>query len=71
MDALFSLLSPGLWAAAFAIATLAGAVKGVVGFAMPMVMVSLLSTLMAPELALAGLILPTLVTNVATAAAAP
>ena len=67
MDALFSLLSPGLWAAAFAIAALAGAVKGVVGFAMPMVMVSLLSTLMAPELALAGLILPTLVTNVAQA----
>lgn len=41
----------------------AGFVKGVVGFAMPMVFISGLSTFLAPELALAGLILPTLVTN--------
>lgn len=46
------------------VALMAGVVKGVVGFAMPMVFVSGLSTFLAPELALAGLILPTLVTNV-------
>ena len=51
------------WAFAFAIAMLAGVVKGVVGFAMPMVMISGLGSLVSPEMALAGLILPTLVTN--------
>ena len=44
-------------------AALAGVVKGMVGFAMPMILVSALSSFIAPELALAGLILPTLVTN--------
>ncbi len=42
----------------------AGVVKGTVGFAMPTVMISGLSSLMSPELALAALLLPTLVTNV-------
>ncbi|MEM6376402.1 MAG: sulfite exporter TauE/SafE family protein [Pseudomonadota bacterium] len=41
----------------------AGVVKGVVGFAMPMLMISGLSSVMPPDIALAGLILPTLVTN--------
>ncbi|MEY1557532.1 TSUP family transporter [Yoonia sp. R2331] len=41
----------------------AGVVKGTVGFAMPTIMISGLSSLMAPELALAALLLPTLVTN--------
>lgn len=47
----------------FAIAVLAGVVKGLVGFAMPMIIISGLSSFMAPELALAGLILPTVVSN--------
>lgn len=63
MDVVFELLSPGAWMAASLIAVVAGFVKGVVGFAMPMVMVSSLGSFMAPELALAGLILPTVVTN--------
>ncbi|MFA3920366.1 sulfite exporter TauE/SafE family protein [Ruegeria hyattellae] len=46
-----------------AIAMLAGMVRGMVGFAMPMIFVSGLSTLLPPDWALAGLILPTLVTN--------
>jgi uncharacterized membrane protein YfcA len=45
------------------VALAAGVVKGVVGFAMPMVFISGLSTFLAPELALAGLIFPTLVAN--------
>lgn len=54
-----------LWALALACgaAFLAGIVKGTVGFAMPMVMISLLSSFLSPELALAGLMLPTLATN--------
>lgn len=46
-----------------AFALLAGVVKGVVGFAMPMIMISFMGSFVTPELALAGLILPTLVTN--------
>ncbi len=45
------------------VAGFAGVVKGVVGFAMPMILISLLGSIVAPELALAGLIVPTLVTN--------
>ena len=56
-------LSPTTLALACAVAVLAGLVKGLVGFAMPMVLISGLSTVIVPELALAGLILPTLVTN--------
>lgn len=63
MEVLLSLMSPDMWLAALSIAMLGGFVKGVVGFAMPMVLISGLSTFLAPELALAGLILPTLVTN--------
>jgi uncharacterized membrane protein YfcA len=67
MDQFFSLISSSISPAdlsiAFAIALLAGTVKGMVGFALPMILVSGLSMFMSPELALAGLILPTLVTN--------
>jgi hypothetical protein len=56
-------LPADLWPLALAIAALAGVVKGMVGFAMPMILVSGLGMFIAPELALAGLILPTLVTN--------
>ncbi len=63
MDLLLTVLSPVEWAFALSIAVIAGLVKGVVGFAMPMVFISGLSTFIAPELALAALILPTLATN--------
>ncbi|MBP0482626.1 sulfite exporter TauE/SafE family protein [Sagittula salina] len=49
--------------AALAAGFLAGVVKGMVGFAMPMVLISSLSSFLPPEVALAGLILPTVVTN--------
>ncbi len=58
-----TLISPGQFALAFAVAGLAGTVKGLVGFAMPMIMVSGLGMFLSPELALAGLILPTLLAN--------
>lgn len=49
--------------ASCASAFLAGIIKGAVGFGMPMVLISLLSSFLSPNLALAGLILPTLLTN--------
>lgn len=52
-----------IWGVAVAITLAAGVVKGVVGFAMPMIMISGLASVLAPDLALALLILPTLATN--------
>jgi len=52
-----------LWAFAIAVSVLAGFVKGTVGFAMPMIMISLLSSVLPPDTALAALIVPTVVTN--------
>ncbi|MFV0359306.1 sulfite exporter TauE/SafE family protein [Tropicimonas sp.] len=59
----FAGLSLPVFALAFAVAFLGGFVKGAVGFAMPMIMISGLASFMAPELALAGLILPTVLSN--------
>ena len=66
MDAISYLslpLEPGLLAFALIVGLIGGVVKGVVGFAMPMIMISGLSSVMSPELALAALILPTVATN--------
>ncbi|KAA8608210.1 hypothetical protein AL036_08015 [Salipiger aestuarii] len=63
MDSILTLISPSLLALSFAIAAVAGLVKGMVGFAMPMILISGLSSFLSPELALAGLILPALVSN--------
>lgn len=52
------------FAAAMVLACFAGLVKGVTGFAMPMIIISGLGSFLPPETALAALILPTLVTNV-------
>ena len=54
LSALFACLAVGL---------IAGVVKGMVGFAMPMIMISGMGSFVSPEVALAGLILPTLTTN--------
>ncbi|THH35042.1 sulfite exporter TauE/SafE family protein [Aliishimia ponticola] len=63
METVFQTFPLWLWVAALGIAFFAGFVKGVVGFAMPLILVSGLGSLIAPELALAGLILPTVITN--------
>ncbi len=49
--------------ASFGVALSAGVVKGAVGFAMPMIMISGIGSFMPAEVAIAALILPTLVTN--------
>lgn len=55
--------SPAL-AGAVLIVVLAGFVKGAVGFGMPMIMVAGLGSFLSAEVAVAGLLLPTLITNV-------
>ncbi len=64
MDALFPFLGPLTLILALGIAFCAGFVKGVVGFALPLVMISGLTLFLPPEVALAGLIVPLFVTNV-------
>ncbi len=63
MDMVFSFISPAHLAVAFGVALVAGTVKGMVGFALPMILISGLSSFISPDLALAGLIFPTLITN--------
>lgn len=60
------LSAPTFWAA-MAVTLFAGYVKGAVGFAMPMIMMAAFSSFLPPELALAGLILPTFITNLTQA----
>lgn len=60
-------LTAPAFAAAMVITLFAGFVKGAVGFAMPMIMMGAFSSFLPPELALAGLILPTFVTNLTQA----
>lgn len=50
-------------AAALIVALMAGVVKGAVGFAMPMIMVSALGSFLPAETAVAALILPTVLAN--------
>ncbi|SFA91145.1 hypothetical protein SAMN05421688_1686 [Poseidonocella pacifica] len=57
------LSDPTLVFVAFAVGLFAGVIKGLVGFAMPMILISGLSTFLEPDIALAALIVPTLVTN--------
>ena len=56
-------LSPAVMGASLLIGLIAGTVKGAIGFALPLIMISALSSIMDPQLALAGLIIPVVVTN--------
>ncbi len=56
-------LSADLVLAAGLVTLLAGFVKGAVGFAMPMIMISALGSFLPPDTALAAVILPTLASN--------
>ena len=67
MEYLMAGLTPQAFAAALPITVFAGFVKGAVGFAMPMIMISAFSSFLPPETALAGLILPTLISNLTQA----
>ncbi len=63
MDALLALLPLPLLLTACAVTLFAGFVKGAVGFAMPLIMISGMSTFLDPQIAVAGIILPIVFTN--------
>jgi uncharacterized protein len=67
MDAVMGGLAVQGFVVALAITFFAGFVKGAVGFAMPMIMISALSSFLSPHMALAALVMPTLVTNISQA----
>ena len=67
MEMVMAGLTPEAFAAAMVVTLFAGFVKGAVGFAMPLIMMSAFSSFLPSEVALAGLLLPTLVTNIAQA----
>ncbi len=57
------ILPPALLAFAVGVTLVAGFVKGTVGFAMPLIMLSGMSILIDPVIAIAGLIVPTFASN--------
>jgi uncharacterized membrane protein YfcA len=63
LTAMMGGLSPATFAAAVAITLFSGFVKGAIGFAMPLIMISGFAALMPPPVALAALILPMVATN--------
>ncbi|MBL4812669.1 MAG: sulfite exporter TauE/SafE family protein [Rhodobacteraceae bacterium] len=63
MSALFSEISTLALVLALVVTAMAGLIKGMTGFGMPMIMISGLSTVLPPEIALAALIMPTLASN--------
>lgn len=63
MELLSISVPPLVLAAAVAVTLIASFVKGAIGFAMPMIMISGLATVMPAEPALAALLMPTLVSN--------
>lgn len=64
MDFIAAGLSGWALVLAFSITLFAGFVKGTIGFAMPLIMISSFGSFMSPTTALAALIVPTLVTNI-------
>jgi len=63
MGAVLETLPLTILAASVAITLFGGFVKGAVGFALPLIMISGLSTILPPEIALAALLLPAALTN--------
>lgn len=57
-------MTPMIWTLCIAFTLFAGFVKGAVGFAMPLIMISLIGTLLEPQLAVAAIILPIAASNV-------
>ena len=63
MELFYGIDSAPILIFAFGISLFAGLVKGIVGFALPMVLISGLGSVASAEVALAGIILPTLLAN--------
>lgn len=60
----FDLMPVWAFAAAFGVTLVAGFVKGAIGFAMPLVMISGLSIFLDPLVAVAGIVLPIVMSNI-------
>lgn len=60
----FDLMPLSAFAAAFGVTLVAGFVKGAIGFAMPLVMISGLSLFLDPLVAVAGIVLPIVMSNI-------
>ena len=63
MTEFFTVISPALFLFACAVSFLGGFVKGAVGFAMPLVMISGMGILIAPDLVVAGIVIPIVIAN--------
>jgi len=63
MSEIFALVSLPVFLFACAVTLIGGFVKGAVGFAMPLIMISGMGILIAPELVVAGIIIPIVVSN--------
>ncbi|MEL6683241.1 MAG: sulfite exporter TauE/SafE family protein [Pseudomonadota bacterium] len=63
MDTVFLTLSPAVFAFACAVTLLGGFVKGAVGFALPLVMISGMGILIDPQIVVACIVIPILVAN--------
>lgn len=63
MSHFFAVITPELFLFACVVTFLGGFVKGAVGFAMPLIMVSGMGIAIAPELIIAGIVLPIVVSN--------
>ncbi|KKK97229.1 hypothetical protein LCGC14_2654850, partial [marine sediment metagenome] len=63
MESILNLMSSEVFLLTLCVALFAGIIKGMVGFAMPMILISGLGSIVGPDLALAGLLLPTVVAN--------
>jgi uncharacterized membrane protein YfcA len=64
MPEFLSMLTPALFIFACCVTMLGGFVKGAIGFAMPLIMISGMGIFIAPELVVAGLIIPIVTTNI-------
>lgn len=63
MSAFFDMIPPSLLALAALITVCAGVVKGATGFGQPLIMVAGMGMFLDPRLAIAGLVLPTVASN--------
>ena len=63
MDSILSIISLPTLIGAIGVTLVAGVVKGAIGFAMPLIMISGIGLLVDPKLAIAGIILPIVLSN--------
>ncbi len=63
MPLFLDMLTPAVFLFAVCVTVLAGFVKGAVGFAMPLIMISGMGIVIAPELVVAGIVIPIVISN--------